>query len=221
MKFNSAIRKFTALAFIATQAGCANVHNRMTLPVDNTPYTIYLMQYDWHTALQFDGPSILAHSKKLNRDFHDHKYLTIGWGDGDYFVDADPSWTKAVKALVASDYPALQVVATDGESPFKKQEIVSIPLAITEKGYRELAEYIDRSIVADAEGKPTYLGVQQPNFNLYYKATGQYSLFNNCNSWIEGALQAAGMPIGGMSLTAGEIVDQASRISKQQGAIGH
>jgi len=221
MKFKSTIQKFTALTFIATQAGCASVHNQMSLPAEDTPYRIYLMQYDWHTALQFDGPSILAHSKKLNRDFHDHKYLTIGWGDGDYFVDANPPWTKAVKALVASDYPALQVVATDGEPPFKKQEIASIPLAITEKGYRELAAYIDRSIVVDAEGQPTYLGVQQPNFNLYYKATGQYSLFNNCNSWIEGALQAAGMPIGGMRLTAGDIVNQASRISKQQGEIGH
>jgi uncharacterized protein (TIGR02117 family) len=221
MKFKSTIQKFAALAFIATQAGCANVPNRISLPVENTPYTIYLMQYDWHTALQFDGPSILAHSKKLNRDFHDHKYLTIGWGDGDYFVDAAPPWTKAVKALVASDYPALQVVATDGESPFKKPATASIPLAITEKGYRELADYIDRSIVADAEGQPTYLGVQQPNFNLYYKATGQYSLFNTCNSWIGGALQAAGLPIGGMNLTASDIVNQASRISKQQGELQH
>jgi hypothetical protein len=197
-------------------AGCAGVPGRVDLPAEEAPHTVYLIQSDWHTALLLEGKTILAHSTRLGRDFRGHRYIIVGWGDGEYFVEDQPHWTKAVKAMVASDYPALQVTGTDTNPPPGMAPHANIPLSVTERGFQELAAYIDRSIAADAEGNPIYLGRQQPNFNLFYRATGNYGVFNNCNSWVVGALRVAKLPISGFNLTAQSVIEQADRLSRQQ-----
>jgi hypothetical protein len=212
----SIVQQLAIFAFFVFQTGCAGVPSRADLPAENTPYTVHLVQYGWHTALLLDGPSILSRSTKLGTDFHDHKYLLIGWGDGEYFVAEHPPWSKAVKALVASDYAALQVAGRETNPPFGVEARDSIPLAITERGYQQLVEYIDRSIAAGPDGKPIYLGKQAANSDRFYQATGNYSIFSNCNSWLAGALQAAEMPISGFDLTARSVFEQAARISKLQ-----
>jgi len=212
----SILQLLVLLAFIVLQAGCAGVPQRADLPKESTPHTIYVVQYGWHTALLFDGPSILARSKKLAADFHDHQYVLVGWGDGEYFVTEHPPWSKAVKALVASDYPALQVGGRDSNPPLGAQARDTISLQITERGYQHLVDYVDGSIAANPEGKPIYLGKQAGNPDRFYQATGNYSLFNNCNSWISEALRAADLPISSFNLTARGVFEQAERISALQ-----
>lgn len=222
MRFNLKLQRLAALPAVAGMlvlAGCASVHDLPDgagLPAEAAPHTIYLIQSDWHTALLFEGRTILARSAKLRRDFHDHRYMIVGWGDGEYFVEDHPRWSKAVKAMVASDYPALQAAGSDTNPPSGMTPHASIALAVTERGYRQLAAYIDQSIAADADGNPVYLGKPQPNLNLFYKATGSYGLFNNCNSWVVGALRAAELPVSGFNLTAQSVIGQADRLSRQQ-----
>lgn len=212
------VQQLALLAFFVLQAGCAGVPNRADLPTAPTPHTLHVVRYGWHTALLFDGPSILARSGKLAHDFHDHRYVLVGWGDGEYFVQDHAPWSKAVKALVASDYPALQVGGRESNPPLGVAAQDSIPLAVTERGYRQLVEYVDRSIAADTAGQPVYLGKQAGNPDRFYQATGNYSLFNNCNSWLAGALKAAELPISGFNLTARSVFEQAERISQLQQA---
>jgi len=210
------MRLIALLAPLLLLAGCAGMPSRADLPKEATPHTVYVVQYGWHTALLFDGKDMLARSSKLAQDFHDHKYMLIGWGDGAYFVEDHPDVSQAVKALVASDYPALQAGGRETNPPLGVAPGDSVPLAVTERGYNQLVAYIDHSIAADADGKPVYLGKQLPNLNLFYKATGNYSLLNNCNSWVVGALHAAELPVSGFNLTARSVFEQARRISQLQ-----
>ncbi len=210
------MRLIALLAPLLFLAGCAGMPSRADLPKEATPHTVHVVQYGWHTALLFDGKDMLARSSKLAQDFHDHKYMLIGWGDGAYFVEDHPAVSQAVKALVASDYPALQAGGRETNPPLGVAPGDSVPLAVTERGYNQLIAYIDHSIAADADGKPVYLGKQLPNLNLFYKATGNYSLLNNCNSWVVGALRAAELPVSGFNLTARSVFDQAKRISALQ-----
>jgi hypothetical protein len=212
----SIVQQLAILVFVVLQTGCAGVPGRADLPAETTPYTVHLVQYGWHTALLFDGPSMLSRSTKLGSDFSDQKYLLIGWGDGEYFVAEHPPWSKAFKALVASEYPAMQVVGRETNPPFGVAAQDSIPLALTERGYQNLIAYIDGSIAAGPDGKPVYLLKQPGNPDRFYRATGSYGLFSNCNSWLAGALRAADMPITGFNLTARSVFDQAARISKLQ-----
>jgi uncharacterized protein (TIGR02117 family) len=212
------VQQAVVIALFLLQAGCAGLPARSDLPPGPAPHTVYVVQYGWHTALLFDGASILARSDKLAADFHGQKYLLVGWGDGEYFVTENPPWSKAVKALVASDYPALQVGGRDTNPPLGAQARDTVALAVTERGYQQLVKYIDRSIAADPAGKPIYLGKQEGHPDRFYQATGNYSVFNNCNSWLAGALQAADMPVSGFNLTARSVFEQAERISALQQA---
>lgn len=214
----SIVQQLVVITLFILQAGCAGLPARSDLPAGPAPHTVYVVQYGWHTALLFDGPSILARSGKLQADFQDQKFMLLGWGDGEYFVAENPPWSKAVKALVASDYPALQAGGRDTNPPLGAQARDTVALAVTEHGYQKLVEYIDRSIAADAAGKPIYLGKQEGSPDRFYQATGNYSVFNNCNSWVVGALQAADMPVSGFNLTARSVFEQAERISKLQQA---
>lgn len=212
----SIFQQFLILAFILLQTGCAGIPTRADLPAGDAPHAIYVVQYGWHTALLLDGPSMLARSPKLRTEFQGHKYVIVGWGDGEYFVMEHPPWTKAVKALVSSDYPALQVGGRDTNPPLGAAARDTVRLSITERGYQQLVDYIDHSIAAGADGKPVYLGKQENNPDHFYQATGSYSVFNNCNSWVVGALRAAEMPISGFNLTARSVFEQAERISALQ-----
>lgn len=214
----SIVRQLVLLTLFILLAGCAGVPARSDLPPGPAPHTVYVVQYGWHTALLFDGPSILARSGKLRADFSAHRYMLVGWGDGEYFVSEHPPWSKAVKALVASDYPALQVGGRDTNPPLGAQARDTVALAVSERGFQHLVQYIDRSIAADAAGKPIYLGKQDGHPDRFYRATGNYSVFNNCNSWLAGALQAADMPVSGFNLTARSVFEQAQKISALQHA---
>ncbi|GAB2851551.1 DUF2459 domain-containing protein [Pseudoduganella ginsengisoli] len=218
MSVSTIAQRLAILAFIVLLPGCSNLQDRALAAAEPAPHHIYLIQNDWHTALLLDGDAIAARSVKLGRDFHGHRYLVVGWGDGQYFVEDSPGWKQAVKAMVASDFPALQVFGAADNPPTNVAQATSIVLAVTERGYQQLAAYIDRTIAADADGKPIYLGQPKANLNLYYQATGNYSLFNNCNSWVVGALQAAGLPFSGFNLTATSVIEQAQRISARQRA---
>lgn len=214
MKFP--VQRLAVLVFALILAGCAGVPRRADLPSGATPHTIYLVQFGWHTALLLEGAATLEHSAKLRTDFHDTRYLMVGWGDGEYFVSEHAPWSKAVKALVASDYPALQVGGRDKNPPLGAQARDTVALAITERGFQELVEYIDRSIATDANGKLIYLGDPAEHPDRFYRATGNYSVFNNCNSWISDALRTAGLPISSFNLTARGVFEQAQRIAALQ-----
>lgn len=212
----SLVQRLALLVFALILAGCAGVPRRADLPAEATPHTVYLVQFGWHTALLLDGSSTLAMSAKLSADFRDTPYLMVGWGDGEYFVSEHAPWSKAVKALVASDYPALQVGGRSTNPPLGAQAHDVVALAITERGFQQLVSYIDRSIASDADGKLIYLGKPAEHPDRFYRATGNYSVFNNCNSWISDALRTAGLPISSFNLTARGVFDQAQRIAALQ-----
>lgn len=210
------LQQLLAYTLLIILTGCAGVPQRSELPTQATPHTVYVVQYGWHTALMFDGPSILARSGRLGGDLGGHKYVLVGWGDGEYFVMEHPPLSKAVKALVASDYPAMQVGGRDTNPPLGAQASDVVALSLTERGFEQLVEYIDRSIATAPDGKPVNLSQQPGNPDHFYQATGSYSLFNNCNSWVVTALRKAEMPVSGLNLTARTVFEQARRISELQ-----
>lgn len=216
MNLSAYFRQLLMLACLLILAGCATAPSRSNIPAADAGHTIYLMRYGWHTALLFDGNDIQSRSPRLRSDLRPARYILIGWGDGEYFVRDDAPWSKAVKALVASDYPALQAGRRDSNPPAGVTAQDSLPLAITSRGMDQLVAYIERSIALDGHGQPIYLGQQPEHPDRFYQGNGHYSLFNNCNSWIVGALRAAELPISGLNLTASSVFEQAQQISTLQ-----
>lgn len=197
---------------------CSSPIRSTSLSDQDAPHIIYFIYTGWHTSILINAPTLLSHSPQLAEDFKDRLYLRVGWGDGDYFTGKSKHWTTATKALVASDYSALQVLGY-GYDPLDQIPLnTRVSLALTDEGVRQLALFIEHNIAVDAEGNPTYLPPSKMSENLFYRATSHYSLFNNCNTWSSQALREAGLPMRGWNLTASGAFKRAGEIAAGQQA---
>lgn len=185
------------------------------IPVTNTKHTIYFIYRGWHTSILLDAKFLAAHNPQLTAELNRQTYARIGWGDGDYFTGKNKSTTTAAKALVASGYSAVQLLAYDYE-PFEEIPVDTIvPLALTDQGLQDLVRYLDDSIARDQQGQLMRLPAFGDAMGLFFRSKDHYSLFSNCNTWSGHALRAAGLPVA-TRLTAQGVFEQARFISRYQ-----
>jgi len=194
---------------------------KQKIPVTHTEHTIYFIYREWHTSLLIDADTIARHSRYLQQEAANQRYIRIGWGDGNYFTGKSKTFGSATKALIASSHSALQVIAY-AQPPFTSiPPETRVPIAITDKGMRTLIRYLDKSFALDESGQIIPLQAYVTDAGNFYQASGHYSLFSNCNTWSGRALQAAKLPVrSGLQLTAQSIFEQARAISEYQQALG-
>ena len=198
---------------------------KQKIPVAETSHTIYFIYRDWHTSILLDAKTVALLSRHLQQEAQGQSYIRIGWGDGNYFTGKSKTFGAATKALIASSYSALQVI-TYIQPPFASiQANTLVPIVITDKGMRELIRYLDESFALDESGRPIALQTYVADAGHFYRASGHYSVFSNCNTWSGRALRAAGLPVrSSLQLTAKSVFEQASFISDYQqnkGLIGN
>ncbi len=200
-------------------AGCASMPQAKNIPVASTEHTIYFIYRGWHTSILLDAKFLAEQSPQLANDLSGQTYARIGWGDGDYFTGKNKSTTTAAKALVASGYSAVQLLAYDYE-PFEEIPADTIvPLALTDQGLQELVLYLGDSIARDQQGQLIRLPAFGDAMGSFFRSKDHYSLFSNCNTWSGHALRAAGLPVA-TRLTARGVFEQAVFISHYQSERG-
>jgi uncharacterized protein (TIGR02117 family) len=215
-------RHFLLLVFLSSiflLAGCATMPSAKKIPIANTKHTIYFIYRGWHTSILLDAKILAAQNPQLASDLVGQTYARIGWGDGDYFTGKNKSTTTAAKALVASGYSAVQLLAYDYE-PFEEIPVETIvPLALTDQGLQELVRFLGDSIAQDENGRPIRLPAFGDAMGSFFRSKDHYSLFSNCNTWSGRALRAAGLPVS-TRLTAQGVFAQARFISHYQQEYG-
>ena len=215
MKYLSRI--FLLLSFFL--AGCVSMPATKDIPIANAKNKIYFIYRGWHTSILLDAKLLAAQQPQLALDLKGQKYARVGWGDGDYFTGKNKSTATAAKALIASGYSAVQLLAYDYE-PFEEIPADTIvPLAITDQGLQELVRYLGDSIARDEQGQLIRLPAFGDAMGSFFQSKDHYSLFSNCNIWSGHALHAAGLPVANR-LTAQGVFAQAQFISHQQSELG-
>jgi uncharacterized protein (TIGR02117 family) len=194
---------------------------KQKIPTANTGHTIYFIYREWHTSILIDAKTIALHSRYLQQEASNQRYVRIGWGDGNYFTGKSKTFGSATKALIASSHSALQVIAY-AQPPFASIPPETIvPIAITDKGMRKLIRYLDDSFALDKAGQTIPLQAYATDTGNFYQASGHYSLFSNCNTWSGRALQAAKLPVrSSLQLTAQSVFEQAKYVSDYQQSLG-
>lgn len=194
---------------------------KQKIPVVNTGHTIYFIYREWHTSILIDAKIVARHSRYLQQEAANQRYVRIGWGDGNYFTGKSKTFGSATKALIASSHSALQVI-TYTQPPFASiPQETRVPIAITDKGMRKLIRYLDKSFALDESGQVIPLQAYVSDVGNFYQASGHYSLFSNCNTWSGRALQAAKLPVrSSLQLTATSVFTQAKYISDYQQNLG-
>lgn len=212
-------KAINVLVCIFTLSSCVSAPGKREIPTTNTQHTIYFIYRGWHTSVLMDAKTLARYAPLLANDLHNEKFARVGWGDGDYFTGKSKSWSTAAKALVASNYSAVQLLTYDYD-PFDEIPADTIvPLAISDDGIRNLIAHIQNSIALDMKGVPVRLPALGNAMGTFFQATGHYSAFSNCNTWSGHALRMAGLPVSSR-LTASGVFTQAKAISKVQTEAG-
>ncbi len=213
------------LFFIFPLVGCATSPNLKKVPLVEVDHQIHFIYREWHTSILLDASAFSRYSKVLSKnvslqtELQQKKYIRIGWGDGDYFTGKRKTFGAATKALVASDYSAIQVLGYVQEPFASIPEETRVPLWISDKSMRKLVTYFDKSFALSATREVIPLPSYAENAGAFYQAKGHYSLFSNCNTWSGRALQVAGLPVRSrLHLTAQSVFEQARAISIYQQA---
>lgn len=215
-------RHFLVLVFFASSlflAGCATMPPTNAIPVANAKHKVYFIYRGWHTSILLNAKLVAAQNPQLAKDLVGQTYARVGWGDGDYFTGKNKSTVSAAKALVASGYSAVQILAYDYE-PFEEIPAdTRVPLALTDQGLQDLVRYLGDSIARDEQGQLIGLPAFGDAMGSFFRSKDQYSVFSNCNTWSGHALRAAGLPVASR-LTAQGVFAQARMISRYQAEQG-
>jgi uncharacterized protein (TIGR02117 family) len=125
--------------------------------------------------------------------------LEIGWGDEGFYreVPTAASLTVAlvIRALFRPGNPSvLHVVGVnnDPRAAFARSDVVRIELG--EASFARLADRLDATFARDEAGRPEDLGPGLYGPSLFFRANGTFHIFNVCNHWLAGLLDAAGVP---------------------------
>lgn len=136
-----------------------------------------------------------AISDSLKEDLVIHpgdRFLAFGWGDQEFYLNT-PEWSDlkastAFNALFAKG-PSLVHVTRYQHKQAHWNPVHACPEAIA-----VVNSYISHSFLPDLEGHKTLLKNKgYGTSDEFYRARGSYSCFKTCNSWVNSALQLAGL----------------------------
>ena len=101
----------------------------------------------------------------------------------------------AIRALFRPGNPSVLHVVGINNHPratFAQSDVVRIELG--EASLARLADRLDATFARDAAGRAEELGPGLYGPSLFFRANGTFHIFNVCNHWIAGLLDAAGVP---------------------------
>lgn len=174
--------------------------------------TVHVVRHGWHSGLVIRRDQIPSGAWPEHDRFPAARFLEVGWGDRAFYQSPDAGIALALGASFASGGSVLHLTGLDRPPAeyFAHAEITAVDLSA--EGVEALARFVSQAYARDASGAPIDLGPGLYPSSRFYAATGRYSLFYTCNSWIAEALRAGGCPITpAWALTAGNLAFQARR----------
>ncbi len=152
----------------------------------------------------------------LRQAFPGARVLVFGFGDRAFYMAREETFAGMLAAL----FPGPGVVLVTGlrTSPaeaFGADHVVGLRLSASQAD--GLAAFIGRSLAIDGSGPPARLGDGPYPGSLFYASAQTYDVFYDCNRWTLSALQNAALPADPDGVIfAGQVMDQAGRIARQQ-----
>lgn len=196
-------------------AACAGAGHAPRPPEAAPGEPIYVVSNGWHTGVVVEAERLPPGRWPQRAAFHGRRYLEVGWGDRDAYL-ADRITTRlALGAAFASRGSVLLVAAFDEPIPERFRGIEVVELRLSASALDGLAEFIEASHAADADGRPVRIKPGWAGSSAFYLARGRFHILNTCNSWTARALQAAGLPLWpALTLTAYHVMQQVTPLGR-------
>jgi uncharacterized protein (TIGR02117 family) len=119
-------------------------------------------------------------------------YLAFGWGNKGFYLDT-PQWSdlKASTAFNAAFGLSNSAMHTTFYKTIKENKDC-VKIAISEENYKKLVANIEDTFQFDSNQNPLFIkATTYGNYDSFYEAKGNYSLFHTCNSWANETLKKA------------------------------
>lgn len=180
---------------------------------DDSLHTIYLIKQRWHTAVVFHKVEVDSTMLPEVKYFAGAKLIDIGWGDEAFYQHPDFDWDLAYQALFYSTPSTLRIegIYLTMQQYFDLSEIV-IELRINKEQLKILMNYITDTVWKDENGKYEILSTQYLNRVYFFKANGNYHLFNTCNTWLAKGLKKAGFDIKDDIVLTEQLFNEAAEV---------
>ena len=174
---------------------------------------IYVTSNGWHSGIVVSKPPLPKGSIPEAKYFPDALYLSFGWGDETYYQTPTPTLGMTLRAAFV---PPPSVVHMSGLAAHPREifvniEIVELHLSI-EQVYR-LFSYLDATFSRPALERTSVTTQGFHQVSHFYPATGEFHLFNTCNTWTARGLRQAGLSIRvDGTLTAEDLMAQVRQL---------
>ena len=177
-------------------------------PAPGAPTTeIFVVSHGYHAGIVLPRRALadaasrrgLSALGEISTRFAAFDRLEIGWGDEGFYREvptvASLTVAMAARALFRpGNRSVLHVVGinNDPRAAFARSDMVRIELG--EASFARLADKLDATFARDETGRPEDLGPGLYGPSLFFRANGTFHVFNVCNHWLAGLLDAAGVP---------------------------
>jgi uncharacterized protein (TIGR02117 family) len=181
---------------------------RLWPPAPSAPATeVFIVSHGYHAGIVIPRAALVEQASRRGLSalgyvatrFADFDRLEIGWGDEGFYrtVPTAGSLTVAlaIRALLRPGNPSVLHVVGVGDDPrvtFANSDLVRVDLGAA--GFERMADKLDATFARSPSGRPEELGPGLYGASLFFRANGAFHLFNVCNHWIAGLLDAAGVP---------------------------
>ena len=168
---------------------------------------VYVVNHGWHTGFVVTASGIEHVMPELKQRFVNAPYIEFGWGDNEFYQAEEITSGVTLKAIFLPTDSVLHVVAVTqkADNYFKHSEVEKFCLEDSE--LISLVDFISNSFYRDESGNILKLNNGIYGDSQFYKAKGDFHIFNTCNKWTAKGLESAGMKISTtFKLTAGSIM---------------
>ncbi len=157
--------------------------------------TIYVSSNGWHSEIAVARTELPAGAIPEAADFPGAAYLSFGWGDAEYYTAPDKSLGMTLSAALL---PTPAVVHLSGLTAhpgevFPANEVIELKLPA--EAFRALIAYLGASFERGGEARAQAVTPGLYSFSLFYPATGEFHLFNTCNTWTARGLKQSGLAV--------------------------
>ena len=173
---------------------------------------VYVVNHGWHTGFVLPASDIQKVIPELKNRFGYAPYIEFGWGDNEFYRSEEITSGITLKAIFLPTDSVVHAVAVtrNADKYFKHSEVEKFCLKDPE--FKSLVKFISRSFYRDESGNILKLNHGIYGDSQFYKAKGDFHIFNTCNKWTAKGLESAGMKIStNFKLTAGSIMNYLSR----------
>ena len=173
---------------------------------------IYVVRRGWHTGFIIPSQIIQSRLPELAERFGETAHMEFGWGDRAYYQARDKSLGMTLRAVL---WPSDTIVYTRAvpEQPDQLYPDAKIETLCLDSGqFALLVNFIENSFYRDEHGGIVFSQDGLEENSLFFKGTGEYYLFNTCNTWTARGLKSARLDVSpAFKVQAGSVMRSLAR----------